>query len=136
LELPIEAILSKAVGGITMIQRPILLAIVFTLTTQIIAQGWNGIIPLESNRDDVERIFGKCKDGDKLSCLYKFEKENVVVIYNILAPCSDGILNVPKESVLSVSVFPQGGKKLNDLGMNLKNFVKKRIQKSVVFGNS
>ena len=103
-----------------------LLAIVFTLSTQIFAQGWNGIVPLESNRDDVERILCRCKDGDKLSCLYKSKTENVVITYKSLAPCTDGTLNVAKGTVLSIAVFPQGGKKLDDLGMNFTSFVKEK----------
>ena len=90
------------------------------------AQGWNGINPLESTRNDVVKILGDCKEDDSQTCLYKMEKQNVFIIYNTVKPCADRIINVPKGAVLSVSIFPKNGMQLTDLDINLKNFVEEK----------
>lgn len=92
-------------------------------SSNVHAQGWNGIIPLESTRNDVKKILGDCKEDDSQDCLYKLEKQNVFIIYKTLEPCAGGIINAPKGAVLSISIFPQNRIRLGDLNINLKNFV-------------
>jgi hypothetical protein len=67
-------------------QLPILLATLFAplaITVAAQSDGWNGIIPLVSDRDDVEMILGPCPTESLFYCLYKLETENVHVSFQV-----------------------------------------------------
>lgn len=103
---------------------PILLATLLApLAITIAAQsdGWNGIIPSVSDRDEVEKILGPCPSDSLHYCLYKTETENIHVSFSSTDGCPGSTVASSPGSVLMVAVFPNDGRKLTDL--DLKEFV-------------
>ena len=101
--------------------------IILISTINIKGEEWNGISPLKSTRSDVEKFFGKCKDGySQSNCLYKMEEKNVYIEYSEDSACEKGgIWNVPNGTVLTISVYlKNGGVMLRNLQLDLKDFVK------------
>lgn len=71
------------------------------------------IIPLKSNREQVERVIGQPKEKNCTECVYQTDKEKITVNYAI-EECKGEIIgwNVPKDTVLSLIVEPR--EKLNE----------------------
>lgn len=85
------------------------------------AKGWRGIVPLHSTRADVERLIGKPNFEDDL---YDFEKERAFIIYSG-DPCTES-WNVPRDTVLQISVAPKGKLRLSDLHIDLSKYERVR----------
>ena len=85
------------------------------------ARGWRGIVPLHSQRSDVERLLGP-PSGD-CKCFYETESEWVRVVY-ATAPCVDypSGWNVAKDTVLTIRVHPENQQKFSDLKLTTSNF--------------
>lgn len=87
------------------------------------AKGWKGIIPLHSDRSDVERLLGtptgECK------CLYDTGSETVRVEYS-KAPCVGypSGWNVSTDKVLTLQVRPNQPLKFTDLQLMESKFYK------------
>jgi hypothetical protein len=95
------------------------------------AKEWHGIVPLKSNRSDVERLLGHGSDN-----LYRYGNENVLVEYSQF-PCwhksppgwpeAPPGWNVPPDTVVAIRVLV--GKQtvpLNSLGYDLSKLKKVR----------
>jgi hypothetical protein len=82
------------------------------------ARGWRGIVPLHSTRVEVERLIGKPNFGDGL---YDFEKERVFILYSG-APCTESSWNVPRDTVIQISVAPKGKLRLSGLHLDLSKY--------------
>jgi hypothetical protein len=89
------------------------------------SKDWKGIVPLHSNRQDVERILGvklSGKDYDELVI-----GDNKIFIRYTHRECNDKYLsgfNVPKGTVLSIAITPLSFVRVADLGLDLTRFRK------------
>ena len=102
---------------VTEMTRLIILSIV-TATAASLTQseqkiGWRGIVPLRSTRTHVERQLGLF--DVKCQC-YETEKEIVHVGY-ASAPCTGDVpgWNVPRDTVLSITVSPKSEPAFSDI---------------------
>ena len=79
---------------------------------------WRGIFPLHSTRQDVVRILGRPND----SGLYNLSDAVVLVSYST-GTCKEGVIwNVPRDTVLSISVSPREALEISDLSLNLSQY--------------
>lgn len=88
------------------------------------AQGWRGLRPLHSTREDVERLIGPpMRPNDSV---YDLKGERVSVTYSG-ASCAKGWpygWNVPPGRVIAIRISPQPRPKLADLPIDLSKFGK------------
>jgi len=87
------------------------------------ATGWRGIVPLHSTRADVERLLGR--SDEKCNCFYKTGEAKIFVEYS--RNRCQGFLtgwNVPRDTVLMISVQPETALRLADLVLDLTKFEK------------
>ena len=71
------------------------------------AKGWQGIVPLQSTRTDVERLLGR--STDQCRCLYETNQYKVHVLYSGM-PCEQNKpyhYNVPQDTVLEIRIQPK-----------------------------
>ena len=91
-----------------------MVVLIFVSCVGVDAKGWKGIVPLHSDRADVERLLGaptgECK------CFYETGSETVRVEY-AKAPCAGypSGWNVPTDTVLTIRVRPNQPEKFIDL---------------------
>jgi hypothetical protein len=82
---------------------------------------WSSIRPLFSTRDDVERILGRLKRRSlSQSYVYETNEEKVDVLYSD-GPCTPSVVgkwNVPSNTVLSITIYPQRTVLISDLQLN------------------
>lgn len=79
------------------------------------AEGWRGIVPLHSTRADVERIIGAPVAPNGV--IYRLASEQVFIEYSG-GPCTKdrpGGYNVPRDTVIQISVSPNALTPLPDL---------------------
>jgi hypothetical protein len=87
-------------------------------------KGWRGIVPLHSNRRDVERLLrsgaGTCK------CEYYLNDMNVFFRYSP-GDCKSGRggWDVPADTVVWITVYPKPNPKLSDLVIDMTKFKKR-----------
>ena len=102
-----------------------LTGLLFSFSTGAIHQprGWNGIVPLHSTRADVERVLGRSEDP--CNCIYKTKSESVHVEYG--EGTCNGFppgWNVPRGTVLLITVRSSNQPKITDLHIDLNRYVK------------
>lgn len=87
------------------------------------AQGWRGIVPLHSTREDVERLIGAPMMPNGIT--YDLKNERVNVGYSD-GSCgkSQAEWNVPSGTVTSIIIYPQAKLMLSDLSIDLNRFEK------------
>src|ERR1700682_866381 len=76
---------------------------------------WQGIVPLHSRRSEVDRALGP--PIDRSGSLYETKNEKVFIWYSD-EPCHKGISelwNVPKDTVLSITLYPKRRMSISDL---------------------
>lgn len=80
-------------------------------------EGWRGIVPLHSNRADVERLLGPMTDSCK--CGYYLDDINVFFKYSP-GDCKSGrgAWDVPPDTVVGISVYPKPRPRLSDLNID------------------
>lgn len=92
------------------------------------AKDWRGITPLHSTRADVEQLLGAPTDPSKEhSSVYKLEKETVLIFYASGPPCGDDTFSgwqVPRGTVVSITVSPTTKVRLSDLQIDLSKYKK------------
>jgi hypothetical protein len=99
-------------------------SIIFCFAALSQAQGWHGIRPLHSTREDVERVIGppmRLNDS-----VYDLKGERVSITYSGAA-CAKGWpygWNVPPGRVLGIRISPQPRPKLGELPIDLSKFGK------------
>lgn len=95
---------------------------------QVEAKDWRGIIPLHSTRADVERLLGSPADPSKeLAAVYQLEKEVVSIFYASGPPCGEDRFSgwqVPRGTVVSITVSPKTKVRLSDLQIDLSRYKK------------
>lgn len=85
------------------------------------AKEWRGIVPLHSTRADVERLLGKPNANYGR---YGFENEQADILYSD-APCTaglQGMWNVPRDTVIQISVVPKKELHLSDLQIDFSKY--------------
>lgn len=83
------------------------------------AKEWRGVIPLHSTRTDVERLLGK---PNAKYDRYEFESERASIIYSS-EPCAAGSQwNVPRDTVIQISITPKKTLQLSDLRLDLNKY--------------
>jgi hypothetical protein len=83
------------------------------------AQGWRGIRPLHSTRDDVERLIGTPMQPN--GATYDSKGERVHIGYSDVQ-CTNGWpfgWNVPAKTVTAITIYPQPRPKLADLPIDI-----------------
>lgn len=87
-------------------------------------RGWRGIVPLRSTRADVLRLFGPPNIGNRL---YEIDDYRILFVYSD-GPCAtaEAGWNVPRDTVVSISLAPNRDLKLSDLHIDKKKFKKHR----------
>lgn len=91
--------------------------------TWTLAQGWQGIIPLHSTRQDVEKLFNSKSQGG-LYDKFKVATDIIYITYTT-GRCEKeevGGWNVPIGTVSSIQVFPQSKVSFSGLNLNLDKF--------------
>jgi hypothetical protein len=84
------------------------------------AKGWRGLVPLHSTRTDVERLLGAPKESRGVGFKYETKDEQVFVFYSA-GPCKESPLNdwnVPRDTVLSITVHPNAKLLVDDLKLD------------------
>ena len=109
------------------IMKRIALSISFLISASTIfvfgqSNSWKGLTPLLSTRADVEKLLGKPKEDKYSCCRYEMPNENVSISY-ATDTCDEG-WNVPKDTVLSLSVSPNSdvGKSFEELKLDKNKF--------------
>jgi hypothetical protein len=97
--------------------------------TPIRTQGnsWSGLTPLQSTRQEVEKLLGPAKDSVGKTFIYDTQAEKVHVWYSD-GPCKAseiGQWNVPVGIVLQIRVYPKAIILFRDLQLDLRKY--KRI---------
>lgn len=88
------------------------------------ARGWHGIVPLHSTRQDVERLLGPSTEG--CHCTYSLGDDNVFIQYSG-EPCADVRergWNVPRDTVINISVYPKVKPRLSAFKIDLTKYKK------------
>ena len=84
------------------------------------AKGWRGLIPLHSTRADVERSLGAPRESRGVASTYDTQNERVLVFYSA-GGCKEGASNdwnVPRDTVVSMSVHPNAKLLVEDLKLD------------------
>lgn len=92
----------------------------------VTAKPWRGIIPLQTSRVEVEKIFGKKSSDRSATVTYHLRREKVIVTYSAGSCNTNGPdnWNVPTDVVVSLTVFPKKVIYLTDLSENFSTFEK------------
>lgn len=87
------------------------------------AKEWCGIVPLRSKRSDVERLLGPPTEPN--GSIYKSENESVYVSYSS-DPCKGrpNGWNVPRDTVLQISVYPKKDQPFTELNIDESKYKK------------
>lgn len=88
------------------------------------AQGWRGIVPLHSNRQDVERAAGVPAEPNGITYVLKDERVNVVYSEGKCERVRGAEWDVPPDTVLAITVYPQVKLLLSDVRADLDGFEK------------
>jgi hypothetical protein len=94
------------------------------ISTVCHGQGWRGIVPLHSTREDVERLIGLPTESNGIT--YNLKTERVSIFYAGGA-CVKGWpygWNVARDVVTKVVVYPQTRLTLDQLGIDVKAYIK------------
>jgi hypothetical protein len=89
------------------------------------AQGWRGIKPLHSTREDVERLIGPPMQPRGIS--YDLENERVTIGYSDGTPCTKGYpygWDASPDTVISIEVYPKNKLTLAELQFDLSKYKK------------
>ena len=108
----------------------IILILWFAVTTDSsqIFKAWKGIAPLHSSREEVERVLGSPTGSCTDVCHYQTRTESVFVRYSAerCTQAEANPLDVPPNTVISVTVYSEVKPRLRDLKLNMKKFTKNK----------
>jgi hypothetical protein len=88
------------------------------------AQGWRGIVPLHSTRQDVERVVGVPAEPNGITYVLKAERVNVVYSKHKCEKGRGVEWDVPPDTVLGITIYPQVKLLLSDVRADLDGFEK------------
>src|SRR6185295_4172250 len=99
-----------------------------SLTNLSTQKGWRGIVPLQSTREEVDRLLGT--DANRRECVeflcsYHLRDANVQVKYAV-GDCKKhrGGWDVPPDTVIELEVTPKPNPQFSDLNLDLTRFKK------------
>lgn len=97
------------------------------ITTSTSAKPWKNIVPLKSTRTDVDALLRSKGTGVENITTYITKREKVIVTYSVgdCSESSDADWNVPRDTVISLEVFPLKATTLVSLGEDLSLFEKR-----------
>jgi len=96
-------------------------AILIVLVT---ADGWKGIVPLQTTRSQAEKILGPPTEACDNQCNYRSGDDRVFVRYS-REPCSESNpWKIPAGTVIEMSVYPDKAPKISDLRLDRRKFKK------------
>lgn len=99
--------------------------ILFLFVSITKCEPWEEIIPLISNREDVDRKLGLCKDGHLWICTYRTIDSTVIVSYYIANECDNGgLYDVKSGTVMSISVLPMNHRRFDQTALLGFDFTK------------
>jgi hypothetical protein len=87
-------------------------------------QGWRGIVPLHSTREDVERLIGPPMTPNGITYDLKNERVNITYSAGGCAEDRPSEWNVPPGTVIGITIYPQTKLLLSDLQIDLNGFEK------------
>ena len=92
-----------------------------------IASGWQGIVPLHSSRNDVEKLLGPPTERLAGSVLYRTKDETVIVFYSKGTPCrtKGSQWRVAPNTVETIDVTLHRGLPLSQLKLDEAKYKKK-----------
>ena len=100
-------------------------AIIGVRSASIQRNVWRGIRPMQSTRDDVERILGPSKQRSlNGEYAYQTKEEQIDILYSE-GPCSPSVVgkwNVPLETVLRITIHPQKTVLIRDLELDKNKY--------------
>jgi hypothetical protein len=108
----------------TMIKILICLTLILSAVSSIEGKSWRGIVPLRSNRVEVERLIGAPSAPG--GSIYNLKDEVVIIDYS-KGRCEDirgTKWNVARNTVISITVSPRARLRADELAFNLKSFKK------------
>lgn len=87
-------------------------------------KGWHGVVPLRSTRADVIRLLGPPNINGRY---YEIDNNTVHIDYSD-GPCEKGKSgwNVPRDTVVSISLAPTQDLKLSDLHIDKRKYKKSK----------
>lgn len=88
------------------------------------AQGWRGIVPLHSSREDVERVAGVKPESNGITYVLKDERLNVVYSKGGCEKGRGVEWDVPPGTVLGITIYPRVKLLLSDVRADLYGFEK------------
>lgn len=88
------------------------------------AQGWRGIVPLHSNRQDVERVVSVPAEPNGITYVLKDERVNVLYSKDKCGKGPGVEWDVPPDTVLGIIAYPQVKLLLSDVRADLDGFEK------------
>jgi hypothetical protein len=104
------------------------------VATSCAAKPWRGIVPLKSNRTNVERLLGPSNDSEFAT--YYLANETVYVWYSNHGCDEEDVdkeaWDVAPGTVTGISVVPKKKMRLAELGINMRKFKKERGAKDMV----
>ncbi len=112
------------------------LCITLTLAEISFAKEWRGIVPLQSTREDVEKLLGEPppppSDGtrvytlNKTRSIYFLGEGEIYIVFaeESVSAATDCLKSVPAGTVLMIQITPKKELKLADLNIDLKKFRK------------
>lgn len=97
---------------------------VFSTATLHKVKEWGGITPLLSTRSDVERLLGPSTKPS--GSTYKTDNESVFITYSNGTCEQDprSRWNVPRDTVIQISVYPKKEQRFTDLHIDESNYKK------------
>ena len=103
------------------------LAGLLVMPINVIAQGWRGIVPLHSTRQEVERVLGSPKESNGSFSSYETKTEEIRMFYSIASCEADKSAdwNVPVGIVIQFTIHPKQKLLLTDLKLDHAKFERK-----------
>lgn len=86
------------------------------------AQDWKGIKPIQSTKDDVERILGAPLEANESRAKYRLEEADIYIVFassKAIRPC---VRRLPAGTVMLITVTPRKKIKFAELGLNQTDF--------------
>lgn len=89
--------------------------------------GWHGIVPLHSNRSEVEKLLGPASETLPGAALYRTKDGAVRISYSEGTPCGtkDSHWRVPADTVIIVDVTLSPGHLLSQFNLDETKYTKK-----------
>jgi hypothetical protein len=114
------------------LEMRIVLALLLFLQAQSLAstsreRGWRGIVPLQSKRNEVEKLLGPPSKTLPGAALYRTTEGTVRISYSEGTPCGtkDSHWRVPADTVIVVDVTLSPGHLLSKLNLDEAKYTKK-----------